>query len=260
MVEEARTMIEITPQNDISVIWGNPYMGVVNNWHSYYHQKQLDLIHGMQKLGVPQGDIGLILREPSIEGALRELHREAEYGIAKERREESTFRRLRSVLDADEPDPILSHPELLIQQVIPAARVTSVGAIALQRSIPKLVTATGVAGAFWRDMMSHMKAKQEASKRPTAGGEPSKAGSGSAPRIQNSKVDADNYIKGLTDQKNVLLNRGQTKDGYHYYEVMQKVEYKGITFRRGDFVSRDPKHNEIEWFRGKDVHRGARSY
>ena len=89
-------MIEITPQNDISTIWGNPYLRVIRDWQSYPHQKQIDLIHGMQKLGVPQGNIGLILREPSIEGALRELHREAEYGIAKERREESTFRRLRS--------------------------------------------------------------------------------------------------------------------------------------------------------------------
>ena len=77
-----------------------------------------------------------------------------------------------------------------------------------------------------------------------------------APRIQNTKEQVDDYINGLLDKK-VLINRGKTKDGYHYYEFVKKAEYKGVKFRTGDYVSKDMLHNEIEWFRGKDVHKGA---
>jgi len=38
---------------------------------------------------------------------------------------------------------------------------------------------------------------------------------------------------------------------------MEKVEYKGIKFKKGDYLSRDELHHEWEWFRGKDTHRGA---
>ena len=31
----------------------------------------------------------------------------------------------------------------------------------------------------------------------------------------------------------------------------------GQTFKKGDFISEDRLHNEIEWFRGKDTHKGA---
>ena len=77
------------------------------------------------------------------------------------------------------------------------------------------------------------------------------------PRIQKTKTDADNYMKGLTDQKDVLLNRGKTRDGHHYYEVMKKVEYKGNKFKPGEYLSRDTEKHEIEWFRDKDYHKGA---
>lgn len=78
-----------------------------------------------------------------------------------------------------------------------------------------------------------------------------------AQRISATRLDVDTYLKGLTDQKGVLLNRGKTLDGHHYYEVMKKAEYKGITFKPGDYISRDTLHHEIEWFRGTNYHRGA---
>ena len=87
-----------------------------------------------------------------------------------------------------------------------------------------------------------------------------KAGKGTAvnkaPRIQNTKEQVDDYINGLLDKK-VLINRGKTKDGYHYYEFVKKAEYKGQKFKRGHYISRDVKHHEVEWFRNKDYHEGA---
>ena len=78
-----------------------------------------------------------------------------------------------------------------------------------------------------------------------------------APRIQNTPQEVMDYIKGLMDKKGYILNRGKTKDGYHYYEVMKKFTYKGRDFRKGEYISRDTRHHEIEHFRDKDYHYGA---
>lgn len=75
-----------------------------------------------------------------------------------------------------------------------------------------------------------------------------------APRTVSTRQDADNYINGL---KGKLSQKGVTKDKHEYYKVMEKVEYKGIKFKKGDYLSRDELHHEWEWFRGKDTHRGA---
>ena len=76
-------------------------------------------------------------------------------------------------------------------------------------------------------------------------------------RIAVTKLDVERYLEDLMNQKGVLLNRGKTLDGHHYYEVMKKIEYKGVTFKPGDYISRDTLHHEIEWFRGTTIHRGA---
>ncbi len=76
-------------------------------------------------------------------------------------------------------------------------------------------------------------------------------------RIINTAADADKYLNGLLGNKGVLRNCGKTLDGHHYYAVMQKIEYCGEKFKPGDYISRDTLHHEIEWFRGKDNHRGA---
>ena len=73
------------------------------------------------------------------------------------------------------------------------------------------------------------------------------------PRKASTRQDADNYINGL---KGKLSQKGVTKDKHEYYKVMEKVEYKGIKFKKGDYLSRDTQHHEWEWFRGKDTHKG----
>ena len=144
---------------------------------------------------------------------------------------------------------VFNHPELVLGPAsLGLSGLKTAGALALQRVAPR-VLALGSVAPLWENLVNYMKGGKDAVKKPVSGG--------NAPRIQNSKVDADNYIKGLTDQKNLILNRGKIKDGYHYYEVMQKFEYKGIKFKKGDFVSRDTKHHEIEWFRGENQHYGA---
>ena len=76
-------------------------------------------------------------------------------------------------------------------------------------------------------------------------------------RVVNSKEDVTKYMDGLLSRKNVLRNCGKTNDGHHYYEVMEKTEYMGQTFKKGDYISLDTLHDEVEWFRGKDLHKGA---
>jgi hypothetical protein len=49
----------------------------------------------------------------------------------------------------------------------------------------------------------------------------------------------------------------RTRDEHDYFELMKKCEYNGVKFKKGDFISRDTTHHEWEWFRGKDVHKGA---
>jgi hypothetical protein len=79
----------------------------------------------------------------------------------------------------------------------------------------------------------------------------------SGDRIQNTPQDADKYLSGLQSQKGLLGKKQISTDGREYYEFMQKTEYKGVRFRKGDYISRDQLHHEIEWFRGAKMHRGA---
>lgn len=64
-------------------------------------------------------------------------------------------------------------------------------------------------------------------------------------------------MEGITEQKGVLQYKGATKDGHHYYEFMQKCEYKGVQFKSGDYISRDTMHHEWEWFANQKTHKGA---
>ena len=77
-------------------------------------------------------------------------------------------------------------------------------------------------------------------------------------RNTSTLVDLDRYINNLmVECPKCLRYCGQTRDKYHYYEVMKKCEYKGIYFKKVDYISEDHLHFEIEWFRGKDCHLGA---
>jgi hypothetical protein len=50
-------------------------------------------------------------------------------------------------------------------------------------------------------------------------------------RVQSTPRDADRYLAGLRE-KGVLGKKLQTKDGYDYFDVTQKCEYKGVKLRR----------------------------
>jgi len=77
-------------------------------------------------------------------------------------------------------------------------------------------------------------------------------------RNTSTLVDLDRYINNLmVECPKCLRYCGQTRDKYNYYEVMKKCEYRGIYFKKGDYISEDHLHFEIEWFRGKDYHMGA---
>lgn len=78
---------------------------------------------------------------------------------------------------------------------------------------------------------------------------------GEEPRKSSTRQNADNYINGLKECGK-LSKKGVTNDGHEYYKVMEKVEYNGTQFKKGDYVSRDELHHEWEWFRGKDTHKG----
>lgn len=77
-----------------------------------------------------------------------------------------------------------------------------------------------------------------------------------APRKVSTEQDAKNYINGLKI-RGKLSKKGKTKDGHEYYKIMEKIKYRDIKFKKGDYLSRDELHHEWEWFRGKDKHQGA---
>ena len=78
----------------------------------------------------------------------------------------------------------------------------------------------------------------------------------SAARIAATRADADKYLKGLQDMK-ALGQKQIARDGREYYEFVDKCEYRGIKFKKGQFIERDTAHHEWEYFRDKDTHLGA---
>ena len=76
-------------------------------------------------------------------------------------------------------------------------------------------------------------------------------------RVASTKIDLDRYVDGFLENKGALLNRGKTLDGHQYYEVMKKTEYMGQTFKKGDYISLDTLHYEVEWFSNPKTHKGA---
>ena len=83
----------------------------------------------------------------------------------------------------------------------------------------------------------------------------------SATRIRSTEQDVERYLEGLLTKKfgnkNLLSKKMTTRDGYEYYKFNRKCEYNGIKFKKGDFISRDNLHNELEWFKGVKDHKGA---
>ena len=140
-------------------------------------------------------------------------------------------------------------PVMTLASLIPGPQqVVTVPATALAcavRAVPMLGRAATAFGAEYVFNKAVESLKEKAGK----------SGQGNE-RIQSTRQDADGYLKGITDQKNVLNYKGKTLDNHEYYEFIEKCEYKGVQFRKGDYISRDTQHHEWEWFRGKDVHKG----
>ena len=218
------------PHQDILSVLGNPYIGIVTKWNELSWERKQNMKQqypDMEKLakGIEEQKRNFynILRNNICSPAQRFLD---EYGFA-----------ISAIASA--------HP--YTRGVIGAYNVVR-GAVAIVPKLGKLITTLGSVELARQFQILYKKTSDDGLKKGTES---------NAPRVQNTKGEADEYIKGLTDQKGWVLNRGNTKDGYHYYEVMKKFEYKGITFKRGQYISRDTKHHEIEWFRNKNEHLGA---
>ena len=70
--------------------------------------------------------------------------------------------------------------------------------------------------------------------------------------------DLNRYMNDMIGvNSGALLNCGKTTDGYHYYKVNKKFTYRGITFKKGDYLSKDTQHYEVEWFSDPKTHLGA---
>jgi hypothetical protein len=55
-----------------------------------------------------------------------------------------------------------------------------------------------------------------------------------------------------------VLGKGRkTKDGHFAYEIAKDFTYKGQKFQKGQFISRDRRHGEIEWFKNENFHKGS---
>ncbi len=78
-------------------------------------------------------------------------------------------------------------------------------------------------------------------------------------RVINTPHHVDAYLQELSnlDKNPILRPCGKTKDGYEYFEFLQKCEYRGIKFKKGDYLSKDELHHELEWFRGEKIHKGV---
>jgi hypothetical protein len=75
-------------------------------------------------------------------------------------------------------------------------------------------------------------------------------------RIQNTPQEATNYIKEL-DEMGVLGEAKVTKEGHRAYRFLKDCEFKGHMFKKGDYVSRDKLHHEIELFKNEKTHLGS---
>jgi hypothetical protein len=231
------------------------------------------LLQELRKAGASNGDIDTLYNDPIME-ALRnlknmndaqqdelfskrpEIQDLSEYAddardhIGLERYMDSPVKRfiddvviplaiLGSILAADIMAPVS------IPATVPAA-IVAAGRLAIP--VGRVAKALG-ATEIYRELTNFFKKIE--------GDKSGKDSGASKDRIQSTKQDADKYINGLTDQKGVIQYKGRTQDGYEYYEFMNKCNYNGVRFRKGDYISRDTLHHEWEWFSRVKQHKGA---
>jgi hypothetical protein len=74
-------------------------------------------------------------------------------------------------------------------------------------------------------------------------------------RIQNTPQEVRSYVNGL--QKTGCLGKWKSYGKYRASKFIKDCSYKGFKFKKGEFISRDRLHHEIEWFKDVDTHSGA---
>lgn len=114
--------------------------------------------------------------------------------------------------------------------------------------VPQIAKAYSAKPEFVRNIVNFFKKKANDGLKKSA--------ENNAPRVQATHGDADKYLNGLKD-KGVLGKKGVTKDGHEYYQFTKKCEYKGIKFKKDEYISRDTQHHEWEYFRNPKTHNGA---
>jgi hypothetical protein len=82
-----------------------------------------------------------------------------------------------------------------------------------------------------------------------------KFGGGDKGRIQNTPQEARGYLQGLKDMN--VLGRGHRSGKYMTHEITKDCTYKGYKFKKGNIISRDTRHHEIEVFQDSKTHLGA---
>ena len=224
--------------SDILSVWGNPYLGVVTKWDTLSYQRRQNILKDY-----PETE--------RIAGCVNEAKQALTYEL--------------SVADYDTK-------QFIQDFVIVGLSVWAEKQFKLPNTLMAPVYATRMERAFAyiqpkyekiayklsdRAGKLYRKAEDFFKKKANAGLKKGTDSNALKPRIQNTPQEVMDYIKGLTDKKGYILNRCKTKDGYHYYEVMKKFEYKGIKFQKGEYISRDTRHHEIEYFRNKNTHIGA---
>jgi hypothetical protein len=96
---------------------------------------------------------------------------------------------------------------------------------------------------------------KDAVKKACGGGDKGKDSGLSKSRIQNTPQEARSYIEGL--QQAGCLGKWKSYGRYRASKFIKDCAYKGFRFKKGEFISRDRLHHEIELFKDVDTHSGA---
>ena len=213
------------PHHDILSIWGNPYIGVLTEWSDLSYQRRQRLVQ----------------EHPGIDETAEKIRRE------REEFRRSLEKMMNSPVDRFIDQMVIPMTTLALSNT-PYGRAYAVAKTVVVPRLGQIATAMGVS-ELYRQYINF-------SKKHTNGGLKNSLGESAKPRVQATRTDADKYLQGLKD-KGVLGQKGITKDGHEYYQFIKKCEYKGVRFKKGEYISRDTRHHEWEYFMNPKRHNGA---
>ncbi|MBR1479734.1 MAG: hypothetical protein IJ599_02440, partial [Alphaproteobacteria bacterium] len=219
-------------QGDIQTIWGSPYIETVKRWDTLPEHRKSSLLKEYPEMA----DVSTFLTQTKRE--FREMYP----AYDKRSHEERWF--------ADEG---IEDVSLWFLPSFPTKWASSLKVVfeACKAKAPQIVEKFSPKPEFTRDFVNFFKKKFGNEKGGKLGEKLEKK-----PRIQATRTDADKYLQGLKD-KDVLSKKGVTKDGYEFYRFVKKCEYRGIKFKKDEYISRDTLHHEWEYFRNPKDHSGA---